>query len=65
MRQRDIDEVISRALEHSVETIGGELGRANDEFVDFVDPAAFYRERMLPEEAAYISACFTEWVVFE
>lgn len=41
------------------------LNQANEEFVDFVDPAAYYKECLTQSEIAMLNMCFTEWVLFE
>lgn len=65
----DVGERVDRAVtvmaEHWIGRKWEFLAQANEEFSAFVDPAAYYRDCLSDREAAFLSACFTEWVLFD
>lgn len=64
-RYEDVERCVDEMADYWMKRKWVFLEQANEEFIDFVDPAVFYQECLRPEDVMLINLCFTEWVLFE
>ena len=62
---QDVKDAVQFAAEWWVKRKWTFLNEANEEFMEFVDPAVCYQDCLTEGDVVYLNMCFTEWVLFE